>query len=47
VEEAAPILYLHHLTWLEAGVMNLQGYQPGISGPLTVLGGGVRTAWMA
>ncbi len=47
VNEELPILYLHHLTLLTAGVLNLQGYQPGISGPFTALGGGVRTAWMA
>ncbi len=47
VNDELPILYLHHLTLLEAGVMNLKGYQPGISGPFTALGGGLRTAWMA
>ena len=47
VNDELPILYLHHLTLLEAGVMNLKGYQPGISGPFTAQGGGLRTAWMA
>jgi peptide/nickel transport system substrate-binding protein len=46
VNDELPILYLHHLTLLEAGVMNLRGYQPGISGPFTVRQGGLRTAWM-
>lgn len=46
VNDELPILYLHHLTLLEAGVMKLKGYQPGISGPFTARGGGLRTAWM-
>ena len=32
VNEALPILYMHHLTLLEAGSMKLQGYAPAISG---------------
>ena len=47
VNEELPILYLHHLTLLEAGVMNLKGYQPGISGPFSTRGAGIRTAWLA
>lgn len=42
-----PILYTHHLTLLEAGVMRLKGYQPAISGPFSTRGGGIRTAWLA
>lgn len=47
VNEELPILYLHHLTALQAGAMNLQGYQPAISGPFSTRGGGIRTAWLA
>jgi ABC-type transport system substrate-binding protein len=47
VNEELPILYTHHLTLLEAGVMNLQGYQPAISGPYSTKGAGIRTAWIA
>jgi peptide/nickel transport system substrate-binding protein len=47
INEELPILYTHHLTLLEAGVMHLQGYQPAISGPFSTQGGGIRTAWLA
>jgi peptide/nickel transport system substrate-binding protein len=47
INEELPILYTHHLTLLEAGVMRLKGYQPAISGPFTTQGGGIRTAWLA
>ena len=47
VNEELPILYLHHLTQLQAGVMHLKGYQPAISGPFSTKGGGVRSAWLA
>ncbi len=47
VNDEVPILYTHHLTLLEAGVMNLKGYKPAISGSPNVNGGGLRTAWMA
>jgi peptide/nickel transport system substrate-binding protein len=47
VNEELPILYLHHLTLLEAGSPRLQGYQPAISGPFSIAGGGLRTAWLA
>jgi peptide/nickel transport system substrate-binding protein len=47
VNQELPILYLHHLTLLEAGVMHLKGYQPAISGPFSTRGAGIRTAWMA
>ncbi len=46
VNEELPILYLHHLTLLEAGNLRLQGYQPALSGLFSVAGGGIRTAWM-
>jgi peptide/nickel transport system substrate-binding protein len=47
VNEELPILYIHHLTALQAGAMNLKGYQPAISGPFSTRGGGIRTAWIA
>jgi peptide/nickel transport system substrate-binding protein len=47
VNEELPLLYLHHLTLLEAGALNLKGYQPAISGPFSTRGGGIRTAWLA
>lgn len=47
VNEELPMLYLHHLTLLEAGVANLKGYQPAISGPFSTQGAGIRTAWLA
>jgi peptide/nickel transport system substrate-binding protein len=47
VNEELPILYLHHLTALQAGAMRLQGYQPAISGPFSIRGGGIRAAWLA
>jgi peptide/nickel transport system substrate-binding protein len=47
VNEELPLLYIHHLTLLEAGGLNLQGYQPAISGPFSTQGGGIRTAWLA
>ena len=46
VNDELPILYIHHLTLLEAGGLNLKGYQPAISGPFTTQGGGIRTAWL-
>jgi peptide/nickel transport system substrate-binding protein len=47
VNEELPILYIHHLTALQAGAMNLKGYQPAISGPFSTRGAGIRTAWLA
>jgi peptide/nickel transport system substrate-binding protein len=47
VNEELPLLYLHHLTALQAGAMHLKGYQPAISGPFSIRGGGIRTAWLA
>ena len=47
VNDELPILYLHHLTLMEAGRMNLKGYQPGLSGPFSTRGAGIRTAWLA
>jgi peptide/nickel transport system substrate-binding protein len=47
VNEALPILYMHHLTLLEAGSMKLQGYQPAISGVFSTQGAGIRAAWLA
>ena len=47
INDELPILYLHHLTLLEAGVLHLKGYQPAISGPFSTQGAGIRTAWLA
>src|SRR5215467_13957703 len=46
VNEELPILYLQHVTLLEAGSMRLQGYRPSVSGAFSTRGGGIRTAWM-
>jgi len=46
VNAELPILYLHHLTLLEAGSMRLKGYQPSVSGVFSTRGGGIRTAWI-
>ena len=46
VNEELPLLYLHHLTLLEAGVKHLKGYQPAISGLFSTQGAGFRTAWL-
>src|SRR5215475_6136674 len=46
VNEELPILYLQHITLLEAGSMRLQGYSPSVSGAFSTRGGGIRTAWM-
>jgi peptide/nickel transport system substrate-binding protein len=47
VNEELPLLYMHHLTALQAGALHLKGYQPAISGPFSIRGGGIRTAWLA
>ena len=47
VNDELPVLYTHHLTLLEAGVMNLKNYRPAISGSPSTQGAGLRTAWMA
>jgi ABC-type transport system substrate-binding protein len=47
INEALPVLYMHHLTLLEAGSMRLQGYQPAISGFFSTKGAGLRVAWLA
>lgn len=46
INEELPMLYTHHLTLLAAGVLNLKGYQPAISGAYSYQGGGIRTAWL-
>jgi len=46
INEDLPILYLHHLTLLEAGSMKLKGYTPAVSGAFSIKGGGIRTAWI-
>jgi len=47
VNEELPLLYLHHLTLLEVGLLSLQGYQPAISGLFSTQGAGLRTAWLS
>jgi peptide/nickel transport system substrate-binding protein len=47
VNEELPLLYLHHVTLLEAGSLHLKGYEPGISGAFSSQGAGIRTAWFA
>jgi peptide/nickel transport system substrate-binding protein len=47
LNDELPILYLHHLTLLKAGALNLHGYQPAISGAFSTRGAGIRTAWLA
>jgi ABC-type transport system substrate-binding protein len=47
VNEELPLLYMHHITMLEAGGTNLKGYQPAISGAFSTSGAGIRTAWLA
>jgi peptide/nickel transport system substrate-binding protein len=47
VNQELPMLYVHHLTLLEAGVLNIKGYQPSISGVFSTRGSGIRTASMA
>lgn len=47
VNEELPLLYLHHVTALQAGSMRLHGYAPAISGPFSTIGGGIRSAWLA
>jgi peptide/nickel transport system substrate-binding protein len=47
VNDELPVLYTHHLTLLEAGVMNLKDYQPAISGAPSTKGAGIRVAWMS
>jgi peptide/nickel transport system substrate-binding protein len=47
INDELPVLYTHHLTLLEAGVMNLKNYQPAISGAPSTKGAGIRVAWMA
>ncbi len=46
VNEELPILYIQSLTLLEAGVMNLAGYEPAITGAFSTSGAGIRTAWL-
>jgi hypothetical protein len=47
VNEELPLLVLHHLTALQAGVMHPQRSRPAISGPFNIRGGGIRAAWLA
>ena len=47
VNDELPFLYTHHLTLLEAGIMNLKDYRPAISGSPNIKNGGLRTAWLA
>jgi peptide/nickel transport system substrate-binding protein len=47
VNAELPLLYLHHITLLEAGTMRIQGYQPSLSGAFSSRGAGIRTAWLS
>jgi ABC-type transport system substrate-binding protein len=47
INEELPLLYIQHITMLEAGVMHLKGYQPAIFGAFSTQGAGLRTAWLA
>ncbi len=47
VNEELPLLYIHHMTALQAGAMHLKDYRPAISGPFSTRGAGIRTAWLA
>jgi peptide/nickel transport system substrate-binding protein len=47
VNQELPLLYMHHITMLEAGGLNLKGYQPAIAGAFSTQGAGIRTAWLA
>ncbi|MGE3540307.1 MAG: ABC transporter substrate-binding protein [Candidatus Tectimicrobiota bacterium] len=46
INEELPLLYLHHLTLLQAGSLRVQGYRPAVSGAFSIRGSGLRTAWM-
>lgn len=46
VHEEVPMVYLHYIPLLEAGVKKLRGYTPAFAGPYSIQGGGLRTAWM-
>ena len=47
VNDELPILYIQHAAMLQAGVQNIKGYKPGVSGHPSSSGAGFRTAWMA
>ena len=47
VNDEVGVLYVHHLTLLEAGVLNLKDYQPAISGAPSTSGAGLRVAYLA
>ncbi len=47
VNDELPVLYTQHAAMLQAGVLNIKGYQPGVSGHPSSSGAGIRTAWMA
>jgi peptide/nickel transport system substrate-binding protein len=47
VNEELPLLYLHHITLMEAGTMQVHGYQPSLSGAFSTRGAGIRTTWLA
>ena len=46
VHEEVPMVYLHYIPLLEAGVKNLKGYAPAFAGPFSIRGAGLRSAWM-
>ena len=47
VNEELPVLYIQNLAMLQAGALNIKGYQPGLSGHPSSSGAGIRTAWLA
>jgi peptide/nickel transport system substrate-binding protein len=46
VNDELPLLYMHHLTLLQAGTRQLKGYRPAISGAFSMQGAGIRAAWL-
>jgi peptide/nickel transport system substrate-binding protein len=46
VNDELPLLYMHHLTLLQAGTRLFKGYQPAISGAFSTRGAGIRAAWL-
>lgn len=47
VNEELPVLYTQNAAMMQAGVKNLMGYQPGVSGHPSSSKAGFRTAWLA
>lgn len=47
VNDELPVLYTQNAAMMQAGVKNLMGYQPGVSGHPSSSNAGFRTAWLA